>query len=129
MIYKTLAITPDYDIAFDDTGKLAWKQEALSVADRAFLDISSNDNWVLDRTLGINWIDEQGTGLLQIKNPETSMVNALERKLLSIGGIQSVDEMVFTPSGDRMVKVDITCTVEGGEQITITNEVRIFDSK
>lgn len=129
MIYDTLAITPDYDIAFDDTGKVAWKQDALSVADRAFLDISSNDNWLLDAALGVNWVDEQGTGLLQIKNPETSIINALERKLSSIGGMQSVDEMTFTPTGGRKVLVQITCTVEGGEKFTINNEVRLLDSK
>lgn len=123
MIYETLAITPNYDIAFDDIGKLAWKQGALSVADRAFFDLSSNNNWELDSALGVNWIDKIGTGLLQIRNPEVSIINALERKISSIGGIQSVDEIEFTPSKDRHVNIVITCTVEGGEQIKIRNEV------
>ena len=129
MIYDTLAITPDYDIVLDDTGKVAWKQEALSVADRAFLDLSSNNKWLLDSNLGINWIDSDGTGLLQIKNPEVSIINALERKISTIGGIQSVDAMEFQQLPDRHVLITITCTVEGGEQITVRNEVEMIDNR
>lgn len=129
MIYETLAITPDYDIVLDDTGKVAWRQGALSVADRAFLDLSSNNSWVLDNNLGINWVDKDGTGLLQIKNSEVSIINALERKISTIGGMQSIDMMEFKPTPDRHVDVTITCTVEGGEQITIGNEVKLSDNK
>lgn len=128
MIYETLAITPDYDIAFDDTGKLDWKQDALSVADRAFLDLSSNNNWELDKALGVNWIDEYGTGLLQIKNPEVAIINAMERKVSSIGGIQSIDSMEFTNNKGNVI-LNITCTVENGEQITLRNEVNTIDNK
>lgn len=128
MIYDTLAITPDYDIVLDGAGKVAWRQEALSVADRAFLDLSSNNTWVLDSNLGVNWIDKDETGLLQIRNPEVSIINALERKISSIGGIQSIDEMTFTPTKDRHVHIEIKCTVDGGEQITIGNEVILSDN-
>ncbi len=123
MIYETATLTPTYDIVLDDTGKLSWEKEGMSVATRAFLDISCNDNWLLDNLLGINWVDATNTGLLQIKTPEVDMINALERKLMSIGGIQSVDAIIFTPLSDRKVRVDITCTIENGEQITIGNEV------
>lgn len=127
MIYDALKITPSYDIELDDSGMVSWQQDAQSVADRAFFDVSSNNNWVLDKSLGINWIDEIGTGLLQIKNPEVPIINALERKLSTIGGIQSVDEIAFLGNEDRHLSVQVTCTVEGGEKIKISSEVSDID--
>lgn len=123
MIYKTLAMSDDYDLIIDDNGYIKIDEDSPAVADRLKIELASNNSWYLDLTLGINWVDANGTGLLQYKNSEVSIVNAIEKKLSSINGVKEIKEMTLNPKGERGLQIYITVVTTLNEEINIYSEV------
>ena len=77
-------VSENFDIVITDNGMIKVDDGTSAVRDRLLFEISSNNSWIFDSGLGINWVDEYGTGLLQTKNAEPAIVNALEKKLNNI---------------------------------------------
>lgn len=122
-IYNTIAVSDNYDMVITDKGNIEIGYENRAVADRVRFELASNDNWQLDLTLGINWVNEDGDGLLQYKNNEPAIVSALEKKLLSINGVKEIREITLSPVGDRNLAIYITIVAENDEIIKIKSEV------
>lgn len=126
-ILDTLAIDDTFDIIIDDSGYVAIDKEQYAVIDRVKFELSSNNNWVLDSMLGINWVNEYGNGLLQYKDSEESIVSALEKKIMTISGVREIKSITLNPVGDRKLKIIIVIQTENGQDITVTNEVKKWD--
>lgn len=122
-IYDTVAVTDNFDVEFTDDGFIKMNKESSAVADRVKFEIASNDSWRLDLTLGINWVDEDGTGLLQYKGAEPAIVSALEKKLSSINGVKEIKEITLTPIGERHLAIYVTVITELDEEIKVKSEV------
>lgn len=122
-IYKTLAVSEDFDIVITDNGMIKIDEGSSAVRDRLMFEISSNNNWKYDNNLGINWVDKYGTGLLQIKNAETAIVNALEKKLGTISGVKEIKSMTLSPVGERGLNVIVVVQTYDNEEIQIRSEV------
>lgn len=122
-IYNTLAISEDFDIVITDNGMIKIDDGSSAVRDRLLFEISSNSNWKYDNSLGINWVDKYGTGLLQIKNAEPAIVNALEKKLNTISGVKEIKSITLSPLGDRGLSAIIVVLTYNNEEIEIRSEV------
>lgn len=122
-IYNTLAVSEDFDIVITDNGMIKIDDGSSAVRDRLLFEISSNSNWKYDNSLGINWIDKYGTGLLQIKNAEPAIVNALEKKLNTISGVKEIKSITLSPRGDRGLSAIIVVLTYNNEEIEIRSEV------
>lgn len=122
-IYDTVAVSDKFDVIISDDGYVQMHEESPAVADRILFEVASNDSWRLDLTLGINWVDEKGNGLLQYKNSEPAIVNALEKKLSDINGVKEVKEITLTPVGERHLAVYVTVVTELDDIIKIKSEV------
>lgn len=122
-IYNTLAVSEDFDIVITDNGMIKIDDGSSAVRDRLLFEISSNSNWKYDNSLGINWVDKYGTGLLQIKNAEPAIVNALEKKLNTISGVKEIKSITLSPRGDRGLSAIIVVLTYNNEEIEIRSEV------
>lgn len=123
-IYSTVAITDNFDIEFTDNGFVRMSENSQAVADRLKLELSSNSNWVLDNSLGMDWVNDDNNGMLQIKNPEAIIVMSLEKKINEIAGVKEVVSISLSPVGDRAVNIDIVVKTTENEEIKVTKEVR-----
>lgn len=123
MIYNTLAMSDDFDIIIDDSGYIKIDEDNQAVADRLKFELSSNDSWKLDLTLGLNWVDENNNGLLQYKSSEVAIVNALEKKIPTLNGVKEIKEITLNPKKDRGLQIYITVVTTLNEEITIYSEV------
>ena len=122
-IHSTATLSNDFDIVFIDNGFISISENSSAVADRLKMELSSNSNWLLDETLGMNWVDKYSTGLLQVKNPEPIIVMALERKISSISGVKEIVSISLSPVKDRSISVDIVVKTTENEEIRIQSEV------
>lgn len=122
-IHSTATLSNDFDIVFTDNGFISISENSSAVADRLKMELSSNSNWLLDETLGMNWVDKYSTGLLQVKNPEPIIVMALERKISSISGVKEIVSISLSPVQDRSISVDIVVKTTENEEIRIQSEV------
>lgn len=122
-IYNTVAVSDNFDIIIEDNGFIKMNNNSDAVADRLKFEMSSNDSWELDLTLGLNWVDENGNGLLQYKNNEPAIVSALEKKLSTINGVKEIREITLTPIGDRNLAIYVTVVTELDDIIKIKSEV------
>lgn len=123
MIYNTVAVSDDFDIIISDDGYIKMDEQSSAVSDRVKFEMASNDSWTLDLTLGINWVDDAGNGLLQYKGSEPAIVSAIEKKLNSINGVKEVQKITLTPVGERHLAIYVTVITELDEVITIKSEV------
>lgn len=119
----TIAVSDDFDIIITDNGMIKIDDESLAVKDRLLFEISSNNSWKYDKGLGINWVDEYGTGLLQVKNSEPAIINALEKKLANISGVKEIKSITLSPVGDRGLSIIVVVETFDNEEITIRSEV------
>lgn len=122
-IYNTATLSDNFDIAFTENGFVSISEKSSAVADRLKVELSSNSNWSLDDTLGMNWVDKYSTGLLQVKDPEPIIVMALERKINSISGVKEIVSISLSPVKDRSILVDIVVKTTENEEIRIQSEV------
>lgn len=119
----SLRCSNKFDLVFTDNGEIETVEGASSVANMLLLDFSSNDNWSLDSRLGLNWINNDNNGLMQIKNNEHMIVNEIQRKLEDTDGVFNVKEIEInkTISGAMIIKAVVIA--EDGSEIEIRNEV------
>ena len=121
---KTLAISENFDIVITDNGMIKVDDGTSAVRDRLLFEISSNNSWIFDAGLGINWVDEYGTGLLQTKNAEPAIVNALEKKLNNISGVKEIKSITMSPRGQNGISLIIVVIAYNDEEIEIRSEVK-----
>lgn len=121
---KTLAISENFDIVIMDNGMIKVDDGTSAVRDRLLFEISSNNSWIFDAGLGINWVDEYGTGLLQTKNAEPAIVNALEKKLNNISGVKEIKSITMSPRGQNGISLIIVVIAYNDEEIEIRSEVK-----
>lgn len=119
----TVAVSDDFDIIITDNGMIKIDDESYAVKDRLLFEISSNNSWKYDKNLGINWVDEYGTGLLQVKNSEPAIVNAIEKKLSNISGVKEIKSITLAPVGDRGLSTIVVVETFENKEITIRSEV------
>lgn len=119
----TVAVSDDFDIIITDNGMIKIDDESYAVKDRLLFEISSNNSWKYDKSLGINWVDEYGTGLLQVKNSEPAIVNAIEKKLSNISGVKEIKSITLAPVGDRGLSIIVVVETFENKEITIRSEV------
>lgn len=121
---KTLAISENFDIVITDNGMIKVDDGTSAVRDRLLFEIASNNSWALDLGLGINWVDEYGTGLLQTKNAEPAIVNALEKKINNIAGVKEIKSITLSPKGQNGLSLIIVVIAYNDEEIEIRSEVK-----
>lgn len=122
-ILDTIAVSDNFDIIIEDTGMIRMDVKSASVADRIKFELSSNNSWKYDSSLGINWVDEFGTGLLQYKDSGPAIVSALEKKLNTISGVKEIKEITLNPVKERGMQVYIVVTTDLDEDIAVVSEV------
>lgn len=121
---KTLAISENFDIVITDNGMIKVDDGTSAVRDRLLFEIASNNSWIFDSGLGINWVDEYGTGLLQTKNAEPAIVNALEKKINNISGVKEIKSITMSPKGQNGISLIIVVIAYNDEEIEIRSEVK-----
>lgn len=120
---ESIKCTDNFDITFTDNWNIATVTDGTSVGNMLYLDFSSNRDWELDDRLGLNWINKDNTGLLQLKGQEILMVNEIQKKLSSTDGVQDIKEIEINRTLDRRYKINAIVTAFDGTQLSIGNEV------
>ncbi len=124
MDINALTCSDEFDIVFTDNGDISVeKTNGASLANMLKLDFISNDDWVLDKELGIHWISNRDDGLLQVRGSEASIVGAIARKLGSIDGIREIREITINRGLNRKLYVSAIVITTSGETIEIRKEV------
>ncbi len=118
-MHDSIKLGDKFDIEFTDDGNVAIEKDGSSIANMLRLDFVSNNDWILDERLGINWINSDNKGLLQLKNPEILIVKEISKKLNSTKGVVSVDEITINKTLNRKLYATIIVTVLGGEKIIL----------
>ena len=78
----------DFDFVITEDGFISVETEtSQSLVSMLKLDFTSNDDWALDSSLGVHWFSNVNDGLLQVKGSEAQIVCAVQRTLLSTGGV------------------------------------------
>jgi len=122
-MYDSLSTDENFDIQFTDDGLVDIKQDAESLVNMLRLDFISNNNWDLDSSLGINWINKDNNGLMQSKNPEILIVKEVKRKLESTEGISYVEEITINKKLDRSLSISATAIAYDGSSLSIESGV------
>lgn len=73
-----------FDISLDDSGYIKFSDEANKYNTLAKFDIVSNNNWELDRGLGIPWATPDNDGLLQNKANDYDLLSTINAKLTTL---------------------------------------------
>lgn len=114
----------DYDFVLTDDGHLSVETEtAKSVANILKLDFNSNDDWSLDYDLGIHWLTKDNDGLLQTKNNEAQIVNAIQRKLLQTEGVNTIEKIEVARGINRKLYFKVVVVTTTGEKIVLEKGV------
>lgn len=117
-------VTDDkFDIVFNENGMVSTIEDASSVANMMKLDFASNNDWELDYDLGLNWIKSDNTGLLQIKDAEILIVNAIQSKILGLEGVKEIKEIEISRTLSRQLGVRATVIAYDGSEFEIRKEV------
>ncbi|MGL5717661.1 MAG: hypothetical protein ACRCX2_31910 [Paraclostridium sp.] len=123
MSWTSLKTDDNFDLVFDDNGMVATVEDATSVANMMRLDFVSNSDWPLDYDLGVNWLKDDNTGLLQIKDSEILIVSAIQTKLLGLDGVKEIKEMEISRTLSRQLKIRVVVVAYDGTEFEIRNEV------
>lgn len=116
--------TNNYDFTFSDDGMLSIDDETKnSVASILKFDLNSNDDWNLDKDVGIHWLSSDNTGLLQVKASESQMINELKRKIINTDGVKAIESIEVSRGLNRKLYFKIEVVVNTNEKITIEKEV------
>lgn len=97
----TVVLDELYDIVVLDDGKIALDDGFDGYASMLDLDFSSFNDWELNSRLGLNWANDENTGILQFKNNEELVMGAIMNKLNSIPYIKEVREIAINVDKDK----------------------------
>lgn len=121
---NALTCSDDFDFVFTDNGDVSVeKTNGASLANMIKLDFVSNDDWVLDKELGLHWVSKKDDGFLQIRGSETSIVGAITRKLNAMEGIREIREITINRGLNRKLYINVIVITHNGEAIEISKEV------
>ena len=120
---ESIKCTDNFDINFTDSLSIEVVSDSVSIGNMLYLDFSSNNDWELDDRLGLNWINSDNTGLLQLKRQETLIVSEVQKKLSDTDGIQDIKEIELNRTLGRKYTINATVTTVDGDEFTIGNEV------
>ena len=123
-LINSATCTDNYDIKLTDDGFLSVEDEtSMSVASMLRMHFNSNDDWILDKELGIHWLSSSNDGLMQVKNSEVQIVHAIQRKLLAFDGVARVVEVDIARGINRRLYITATVIAEDGKEIKLSKEV------
>jgi len=105
----------NYDFELDSSGKLAISNGSESIKNLITMQVASNNNFALTEDLGINWINETNSGILQIKDNEDDIVRNLATKINTIEGVRDVVSMTLNPLSDRSLTISIVVLTSEGD--------------
>ena len=109
---RSFQCNDNYDFELDGLGNLAIVEDGQSVADMVRFDISSNRNWILSEALGVDWVNEEGRGLLQYTNNGDDIISTLIRRLEAKEYVDSV-ESINAVSNGRNLTLTIRLIADG----------------
>ncbi|MGL5050165.1 MAG: hypothetical protein ACRC6E_05955 [Fusobacteriaceae bacterium] len=123
-LINALACSDEMDMVFNDSGEIkVHSTNGASLADMLKLEFNQNDDWTLDKDLGIHWISENNDGILQTKNSEVALISAITRKLNSIDGIREIKEIEINRGLNRKIYIFVTVIADSGEAIKLGKEI------
>lgn len=121
---NALTCSDDFDFVFTDNGHVSVEQtNGSALANMLKLDFTQNDDWGLDKDLGIHWVSHNDDGLLQMKKSEVAIVGAITRKLNSIEGIKEIKEITINYGVNRKLYVVAVVVTDNGEILEIGKEI------
>lgn len=122
-IINTVSCSDNYDLVFTDNGHISVETAtSSSVANLLKFDFFCNDNWSLDSDLGLHWVSEKNDGLLQIKNSELQIVNAINRKLLDTPGVIEVVEININKGIGNSLSVYAKVKTDDNQYVEVRKE-------
>lgn len=89
-----------FDISIDDSGYIKFSDEANKYNTLAKFDIVSNNNWELDKGLGIPWATPENDGLLQNKANDYNLLSTINAKLTTLEYFKELETLELRDVGN-----------------------------
>lgn len=113
-----------YDFIILDDGKVLLEDSTKGYSSMLDLDFSSFSNWELDSRLGLDWANEDNTGILQYKNNNELVAAAIINKFAGADYIREVKKIVLeTSKADRSGAVYSEVVFNNGQSVIVSNTV------
>jgi hypothetical protein len=116
---NSIKVNEDLDMEFEQDGTVKIATGYESTMNSLEFDIFMNGSWALDKTLGLNWVNDKGTGLLQRKGSALFLIAALRHRILSYKGVKSVENIVVGTNLKREMTFKADVILHSGETFTL----------
>lgn len=115
-----------FDIVFDDSGNI--KMANNDDADNGYycmarFDLTSNDNWKLDKTVGVHWLSNENDGFMQLDNQMYDMMMSISNKVSEFSYCSELTNLAIEEDFvTRTAKLIIAFTAYNNQEVKVVIE-------